>query len=341
MQSQKRVVLACAVLSLVVGLNGCAWMSNTMSRAKERIVAMRDRITAKKQVEESAAAAPAQVAAATAGASADGMSHGHHVISGTGRPISNALGECVNTGFAGGEGHSGCGGADNVAQAAAPVVETTPMAEQPIEKAEVPAPAPVAAAAPQATAQPSEELFPPATEPVSAPAPAAAAPTPQPQAAPAAAAAAPAVVEQPMPKPPVPTEQISLSADALFPFAKYNEASMLPAGKAKLKELASHIKSVGPGGLTRVAITGHADRIGRTDRKQLISERRAQTVRNYLVKLGVDPSLMSAAGKSDSEPVVTSCKGNKPTAKLKSCLAPNRRVDVAFFGDKDKLAHLR
>jgi outer membrane protein OmpA-like peptidoglycan-associated protein len=143
-----------------------------------------------------------------------------------------------------------------------------------------------------------------------------------------------------MPKPPAPTEQISLSADALFPFAKYTESSMLPAGKTKLKEIATRIKGAGPGAINRIAISGHADRLGRAERKALVAERRAQTVKSYLAKLGVDASLMSAAGKSDSEPRVF-CKGNKRTAKLKNCLAPNRRVDVAFFGDKEKIAHSR
>lgn len=340
MQMQRKFLVVSAALALVFSVNSCAWMSNTMSRAKERIAAMRDRLTAKKEAQAAAeAAAPAQTQVAAANGTGSSGGHGGHVIAGTGNPIANGLGECVNAGFDAGSGHGGGCGGEAVAAAepaaeptAAPVVEGTPAPAQPVAQATPVAPAP----APQATAQPSEELFPPATEPQ-----AAAAPSPaQQQAATTAAPTAPAVVEQPMPKPPAPAEQISLSADALFPFAKYSEAAMLPAGKAKLKELAERIKHAGPGAISRVTITGHADRLGRPDRKQLISERRAQTVKTYLSKLGVDSNLMAAMGKSDSDPVV-SCKGTKATSKLKNCLAPNRRVDVAFFGDKDKIAAAR
>jgi outer membrane protein OmpA-like peptidoglycan-associated protein len=348
MQNRNRVVIVCAALALTFSLNSCAWLSNTMSRAKERIVAMRERMKASKPAEEAAAvAAPAQVTAA--GAAVDGTGHGHHVIAGTGKPIGNGAGECVNAGFDAGTGHAGgCGNAANVAASEpAPVVEATPMREQPVVSgAEVPVaeraiatePAPAASSAAVAAAQPAEELFPPATEaPAAAPAPPAQPPKP---AVSAAAPPAPPVVEQAMPKPPAPVEKISLSADALFPFAKHNEASMLPTGKAKLQALAERIKAVGSGALSGVAITGHADRLGRQERNQRLSERRALTVKNYLAKLGVDPALMSANGKGENDPVVF-CNGNKRTAKLKSCLAPNRRVDVAFFGDSDKIAHSR
>ena len=130
MQNQKRVTIVCAALALAFGMNGCAWMSNTMSRAKERIVAMRERMKAQKPAEEVAAAAPTQVAAA---ASSAATGQGHHVIAGTGKAISNGAGECVNTGIdpAGAHG-GGCDTASTVvATEPAPVVEATPMAEKP------------------------------------------------------------------------------------------------------------------------------------------------------------------------------------------------------------------
>jgi outer membrane protein OmpA-like peptidoglycan-associated protein len=367
MQKGRPILVVCVALALVFGLNSCAWLSNTMSHAKERIVAMRERMKSRKPAE--APAVPAQVAdAAAGGGTALGSGHSSHVIAGTGKPISNGVGECVNVGHATGSGHAGdCGVPGNVAQSApaplpAPVIEAAPMVEPPAPQAEqAPATAmPVEPAPAQAAvAQPSEELFPPATESMPAPSAAAAQPAlpAQPSvsepssataqaaqtASPAVTAAAPPappVVEQPMPEPPVPVEKTSLSTDALFVFGKYSEASILPGGKAKLKELAEHIKQMGPGALSGIAITGYADRIGRVDRNQRLSERRAKTVKNYLAKLGVDPMLMSVSGKGESDPVV-SCPGKRRSAKLIKCLAPNRRVEVAFFGDHEKMANRR
>jgi outer membrane protein OmpA-like peptidoglycan-associated protein len=350
MQKQRPILMTCTALALVFSLNGCAWMSNTMSRAKDGIVALKDRImptrnsgeqSAQQAAEappaDAGASAPAQVAAAGGVAVGGG---GGHVIAGTGKPIGNGFGECVNSGFGAGEGHGGCGAASaEVAQTdvPAPVVEAAPMKEQPVVAGSEPPPAapmpsdsqaaagsqepqPIAMEQPSASAMPGSSAQPAPANP------------PQPP-----VAAAPPAVEPPMQKP---AEKISLSADALFPFAQYSEASMLSEGRARLDELAARIKQMPAGGLQRVLITGHADRLGRMQRKQLISERRAQTVRNYLAKLGVDPSVMSATGKGDTDPLVY-CKGAKRTAKLKACLAPNRRVDVAFFGDPEKIAQSR
>lgn len=130
-------------------------------------------------------------------------------------------------------------------------------------------------------------------------------------------------------------EKISLSADVLFKFDKYRDKDMLPGGREKLNDVADKINSYIKDTLEGINLTGHTDRLGSDAYNQRLSERRAKTVKNYLVKKGVDASKISSSGHGEREPVVQ-CKGNKPTKKLIACLQPNRRVDVEIRGTKQK-----
>ena len=141
----------------------------------------------------------------------------------------------------------------------------------------------------------------------------------------------PAAKGAPIPAPEY--EKISLSADVLFKFDRYREKDMLPAGRAKLDDVADKIKNYIVDTIERIDLTGHTDRLGSDAYNQRLSERRAKTVKNYLVKKGVDGSKITDAGHGEREPVVQ-CKGNKATKKLIRCLQPNRRVDVEIRGVK-------
>jgi OOP family OmpA-OmpF porin len=160
-----------------------------------------------------------------------------------------------------------------------------------------------------------------------APVPVAKAPEPAP--APLAAAApAPA---------PVVIEKISLSTDVLFGF---NKAELTPAGEQKLDELA---KSAQGANVDRVALVGHADRIGSEEYNQELSEQRAQAVADYLTQKGVDSSRLQVAGRGKSEPVTgNQCDkmgaANNKNAKLIACLQPDRRVDAELLGSRESTA---
>jgi OmpA-OmpF porin, OOP family len=155
-------------------------------------------------------------------------------------------------------------------------------------------------------------------EPTPAPAPlAAAAPTPAPE--------------------PVVIEKITLSTDVLFGF---NRAELTPAGQQKLDDLAKQAQGAN---VERVALTGHADRIGSEDYNQELSEQRAQAVADYLQSKGVESSRLQVAGKGESEPVTgDQCKrmgkeSNK-NQKLIACLQPDRRVDAELLGSREQTA---
>jgi OOP family OmpA-OmpF porin len=158
-----------------------------------------------------------------------------------------------------------------------------------------------------------------------APVPVAKAPEPAPA---PLAAAAPA---------PVVIEKITLSTDVLFGF---NKAELTPAGEQKLDELA---KSAQGANVDRVALVGHADRIGSEEYNQELSEQRAQAVADYLAQKGVDSSRLQVAGRGKNEPVTgNQCDkmgpANNKNAKLIACLQPDRRVDAELLGSRESTA---
>jgi outer membrane protein OmpA-like peptidoglycan-associated protein len=80
-----------------------------------------------------------------------------------------------------------------------------------------------------------------------------------------------------------------------------------------------------------ITILGHSDLIGRPDDKQKISEQRAQTVRDYLLRNGLSTTRILSQGRADREPVASSC-GITPTPLNILCNRPNRRVAIEITG---------
>ena len=158
---------------------------------------------------------------------------------------------------------------------------------------------------------------------------------PQP-AAPVAVVAAPrppvAAPPPPPPAPPPPPKpvKISLSADSLFDF---NSSILKPAGKTDLDKLARDLTALD---YNLITVTGHTDRIGAAKYNQKLSERRAQTVRDYLVNTAHIPGAKIMATGVDGSQPVTRDDQCKMTAKaaLIVCLQPDRRVEVEVTGTK-------
>ncbi len=132
----------------------------------------------------------------------------------------------------------------------------------------------------------------------------------------------PAPVVQPAPKPEPVMEKVSLSAGALFDVGK---ADLKPQGKKELDALVDKIKSekVGVGQIT---VTGHTDSTGTKAFNQSLSERRAESVKAYLVEKGISGDRIVTKGMGDSQPVAS----NKTAAGR----AQNRRVDIDIQGER-------
>ncbi|TXT17384.1 MAG: OmpA-OmpF porin OOP family, partial [bacterium] len=173
----------------------------------------------------------------------------------------------------------------------------------PAKAAPVAAPAPTAAAAPAAPA-PAPAKAAPAAAPV-----AAAAPAPAPTAAPAA-------------------NKVILAGDALFQSGKSGIKDLSKEGKAKLDEVVAKLKGMGE--IEQIKIMGHADSTGRAAANQKLSEARARSIKSYLVAKGIKPSVIMSSGVGDTQ-LVVQCDKTLPSAQLKECHAPNRRVEIEII----------
>lgn len=123
-------------------------------------------------------------------------------------------------------------------------------------------------------------------------------------------------------EPVVTTEKVTLEADALFDFDK---AVIKPEGKAKLDNMLSKLKDIT---VEVIVATGHTDSIGAPAYNQKLSVRRANAVKDYLVKHGVDPKNVFAEGKGETKPIASN--------KTKAGRAKNRRVDIEVVGTRSK-----
>jgi len=113
---------------------------------------------------------------------------------------------------------------------------------------------------------------------------------------------------------------VTLESDALFAF---NSAFFRPQGEpGALQKLAGRV-----GGLRlieAIQIVGHADSTGSSAYNQRLSEQRAGSVKDYLVKSGVDPSKITILGMGDRSPVADNA--------TREGRAKNRRVVIMFKG---------
>lgn len=124
-------------------------------------------------------------------------------------------------------------------------------------------------------------------------------------------------------------ENITLGADALFPFGQFDVHSIPAKGRRTLDHLIDRIKTeFGKSDSLRIHITGHADAFGTPERNLQISQGRAVAIKEYLVHGGLRAAAITAEGRGAKEPVITSCQ-KKPSAASIQCNTPNRRVVVS------------
>jgi outer membrane protein OmpA-like peptidoglycan-associated protein len=75
-----------------------------------------------------------------------------------------------------------------------------------------------------------------------------------------------------------------------------------------------------------VSVNGHTDDVGTDEYNQKLSERRAQAVRDYLVKAGLPPEILSVTGHGKKRPLVP---GTTEKARAK-----NRRVELGIVNTR-------
>lgn len=118
---------------------------------------------------------------------------------------------------------------------------------------------------------------------------------------PKAAPAPPAPVARALPPPVVVEEEGTKFEDVHFP---YNKSSLTDKAKASLDSDAKAIGTmVKKNPKTAVEVAGHTDWIGSDAYNQALSERRAQSVKDYLVRKGVDGQRVTTQAFGESKPV--------------------------------------
>jgi OOP family OmpA-OmpF porin len=145
-----------------------------------------------------------------------------------------------------------------------------------------------------------------------------------------------AVVMAPAEPPPTPAPApalsltATLSASTLFDF---DRAELKPEGRAALDKLVSDMADLN---YEVVIVTGHTDRIGTRTYNLALSQRRADTVKNYLSAAGIAVERITTRGVNSDEPVTRpgQCTGPVSDA-LKACLQPDRRVVVEVTGERE------
>ncbi len=134
---------------------------------------------------------------------------------------------------------------------------------------------------------------------------------------------APTTQPAPMPEPVAVSESVALSAGALF---DVNSDQLKDAGKQELSALATHIKALQE--IQSIKIIGHTDSTGAASYNQVLSQRRANAVKNYLLDQGISPTVMSTLGMGEERPVASNA--------TREGRAQNRRVEIKIEGSRKR-----
>lgn len=115
--------------------------------------------------------------------------------------------------------------------------------------------------------------------------------------------------------------QIELSGDVLFNFDKWD---IRPEAEEALKNVAEVINAIES---SKVKISGHTDSKGAADYNQQLSEKRAESVKKWLIEnTEVDPEIIEISGYGESKPVEPNTNpdgSDNPEGRQK-----NRRVEI-------------
>lgn len=101
-------------------------------------------------------------------------------------------------------------------------------------------------------------------------------------------------------------------------FFEVDKWDILPESEPELRRMAALIKAAA----CKVEISGHADKSGYADKNLILSQNRANAVREYLISLGCEASLLTATGYGDTRPIATN--------DTDEGRQQNRRVTVKF-----------
>jgi len=110
----------------------------------------------------------------------------------------------------------------------------------------------------------------------------------------------------------------------------YNRAALSPAVRAKIdSDVMPKLKDFVE--IRYINVNGHTDILGSPVYNQMLSEKRAEAVRDYLVSQGASAEKIEVYGFGKTLPI-KSCREETGRRALIECLAPNRRVHIEVQG---------
>lgn len=119
------------------------------------------------------------------------------------------------------------------------------------------------------------------------------------------------------PPPPPPPAKGTKIAEIPGPNFDFNKSTLKPEGRAKVAEAAKILRD---NPTIHVEVAGHTDSIGSDAYNMKLSERRARTVADELVKDGISASRLTVRGYGETKPVADN--------KTEAGRAKNRRVEL-------------
>jgi len=122
-------------------------------------------------------------------------------------------------------------------------------------------------------------------------------------------------------------QQFTLNSDVSFGFGA---ATLTAAGQARIAEIATKLRSTQA--IEQIEVVGHTDRIGSETSNNVLSQHRAEAVRQALIDNGIPSNSIRAAGYGERDPKVQCAQQNR--SELIGCLAPNRRVEIYVRGTR-------
>jgi outer membrane protein OmpA-like peptidoglycan-associated protein len=112
---------------------------------------------------------------------------------------------------------------------------------------------------------------------------------------------------------------ITLQGEVLFKTAKWD---LKPGAMAKLDQIAEALK----GKEAPITVYGYTDNVGTADNNMELSQRRADSVRTYLVSKGIPQDLITAQGKGQDAPIAdnTSLEGRAQNRRVEMVVSPKK-----------------
>ncbi|MDO7195774.1 OmpA family protein [Acinetobacter nosocomialis] len=127
----------------------------------------------------------------------------------------------------------------------------------------------------------------------------------------------------------VSVKRYTLGADALFAFDKSDLNNLNPKGREDLDNLVAELHKFKE--IRSIRILGYTDYLGKESYNLKLSQKRAETIKQYFLNNQINAQVLSAQGLGEHDPVKY-CANNLSRNFLVQCLQPNRRVVIEIDG---------